>query len=114
MTHEIRVLSRSVNDMTFRSTAVSPDGSLVAAPVGGSPALRVWDRKTGRSVATIRYRGAYLSATAFIDDSTLLLAGTPGPGQGGFDSLLVARIEFGGVAVTKLASNTLPLAGWTR
>lgn len=114
LTHRIRVLATSANDITFRSTAMSPDGSLVAAPVSGSPALRIYDRKSGRPTATVRFGGQYLSAAAFVDDATLLLTGTSGPGQGGLESLFLARIEFGGVKVTKLAAGIPGLVGWTR
>ena len=114
VSHRIQVLAEYRNDLSRRETAISPDGTLVAAPKGSTRTVQVFDRKTGHILSTFSFGKFYLDPAAFIDDSTLLLQGTS-DATSGPDALFMAKIEFGRVRIVEVAKDLgPPFIGWTR
>ncbi|MGZ4119828.1 MAG: TolB family protein, partial [Actinomycetota bacterium] len=110
MTHTVRTIARfpstDLEDPFRQSTALSPDGTLVATSLSGSSRVLVMTAKTGKVVQTISVDGHNLRPFAFIDDSTLVL--------GDDTTIFVARDIGGAVTVTQIAQGNASFDGWTR
>src|SRR4029077_11140374 len=66
-----RTLERH-KESAFAAVAFSPDGKLLAAQAPNKPAIRIWDRATGKVEQDLAYPKGGLTRVAFSPDGQLL------------------------------------------